>query len=159
IELDPDYASAYAALGQTRLAAAISGWTEFRAEALEQAGNLAQKAIELDADDAEAHRLLGLVYFNRGQFDLALAEQDRAIALNPSDAASYDERGTVLVFMGRPAGALESFDTAAHLNPEAGWFRLEDLGWAYYLERRYDDAVRTWTAAVRLAPDDTYIHA
>jgi len=100
-----------------------------------------------------------LVYFNRGQFDLALAEQDRAIALNPSDAASYDERGTVLVFMGRPAGALESFDTAAHLNPEAGWFRLEDLGWAYYLERRYDDAVRTWTAAVRLAPDDTYIHA
>jgi class 3 adenylate cyclase/TolB-like protein/cytochrome c-type biogenesis protein CcmH/NrfG len=159
IELDPDYASAYAALGQTRLAAAVSGWTEFRSEALEQAGSLAQKAIDLDADNAEAHRLLGSVYFNRGQFDLALAEQDRAIELNPSDAASYDERGTVLVFMGRPADALESLDNAARLNPEASWVRLEMLGWAYYLERRYEDAIRAWTEGVRLNPDDSYMYS
>ncbi len=61
IQLDPAYASAYAALGSTRLNAATSGWTEFRDDALRDAEKMGQKAIELDADNAEAHRLLGRI--------------------------------------------------------------------------------------------------
>ena len=117
IQLDPAYASAYAALGSTRLNAAISGWTEFRDEALRDAETMAQKAIELDADNAEAHRLLGRIYFNRVQFALANAEHDRAIALNPNDAESYDARGEILVYTGHAKEALASFDIAQRLNP------------------------------------------
>ncbi|MEA2783203.1 MAG: adenylate cyclase [Rhodospirillaceae bacterium] len=161
IQRDPTYASAYAALGLTRVAAATSGWTEFRDEALRQAESLAQKAIELDADNAEAHRLLGDVYFNRVQFDLAIAEHDRAIALNPNDAESHDARGRILVYVGRPDEALKSFEIANRLNPNlgSGQIHLEHLGWAYYLERRYEEAVAALTAGVRAGPDDYYIHA
>jgi hypothetical protein len=61
IQLDPAYASAYVALGWTRLRAAISGWTEFRDKALQEAGDLAGKSIALDDSNAEAYRLLGSV--------------------------------------------------------------------------------------------------
>jgi adenylate cyclase len=82
IQLDPTYASAYAALGKTRTIAVGLGWTEFPDDAFEQAERLARKAIDLDKDNAEAHRLLGDVYSYRGQYELAIGEFGRAIELS-----------------------------------------------------------------------------
>jgi TolB-like protein/Flp pilus assembly protein TadD len=159
IELDPAYASAYAALGMTRLKSAVSGWTEFPDEALEQAKRLAQKAIDLDADNAEAHRVLGGVYFNEVQFDLALSEDNRAIDLNPNDAGSYAARGAVLTFTGYPKEAIDSFDIARRLNPSLGAGRLEPVGWAYYLDKRYEDAIMVLKGGLGASPDDYFIYA
>src|SRR5262249_33681386 len=120
IKLDPSYASAYVALGWARLKAAVSGWTEFRDEVLQQAQDLAQKAIDLDDANAGAHRLLGAVYFNRAQFDQAISEDQRAIALNPNDAAVYAALGALLVSTGRAKEAIAAFETAKRLNPSLG---------------------------------------
>src|SRR5262249_23620750 len=62
IELDPGYSAAYAALGFARIKDAVSGWTEFRDEAIQQAKALALKALDLDEANARAHALLGAVY-------------------------------------------------------------------------------------------------
>jgi len=159
IQLDPAYASAYVALGWTRLHAAGRGWTEFPDEALEQAESLAQKAIDLDEGNAQAHALLGAVYFNRGQFDVAIGENERAITLNPNDAASYAARGSILVYTGHAREAIESFEIALRLNPGMGSSRLEPVGWAYYLERRYEEAVKALKAGLRTSPDDYFNHA
>src|SRR5262249_53343924 len=137
IELDSAYSSAYSALGKVRLHAAVSGWTESRGEAVQQAESLAQKAIELDDGNAEAHELLGAVYSDRLQFDLARSEDDRAIALNPNDWATYASRGSDLVSMGHPREAIESFEVAMRLNPSMVATRWNNLGWAYYLDQRY----------------------
>ena len=48
IDLDPNYADAYAALGGSYLEAVVSGWSEFRTEDLERAEALAEKALALD---------------------------------------------------------------------------------------------------------------
>ncbi len=159
VDLDPGYASAYAALGRARLIAAVSGWTEFRDEALKQAETLAQKAIDLDEGNADAHRLLAGVYFNRRQFDLAISEDNRAIALNPNDAESYAARGSILVYTGHPKEAIADFEIAKRLNPGMGSGRLEPVGWAYYLERRYEEAVTTLKTGLRTSPNDYFIHA
>jgi len=159
IQIDRSFASAYAALGWTRLKAAISGWAEFREEALQQAEDMARKAIDIDYDNAEAHRLLGAVYFNRSQFDLAISEYDRAIALNPNDAASYVTRGSILTWTGHARDAIDSFAVARQLNPSLGSGRLEPVGWAYYLDRRYKDAVTAFEAGLHASPDDYFIHA
>jgi TolB-like protein/Tfp pilus assembly protein PilF len=159
IQLDPAYASAYAALAWTRLSAAYSGWTEFREEALQQAQSLAQKAIELDDGNAEAHRVLGSVYLERVRFDLAIGEEDRAIALNPSDAAGYVARGSGLVYTGHPEEAIVDFEIAMRLNPSMGSGRMEPVGWAYYLDHRYGDAVRVLEAGRRTSPDDYFLYA
>jgi adenylate cyclase len=159
IDLDPTYASAYVALGLTRLKAVGYGWTEFPDEALKQAESLAQKAIELDDGSAEAHALLGRVYTIRGQFDVAISEEERAIALNPNDAGSYATRGAVLVYSGHPKEAIESFEIAMRLNPSMGSSRYEPVGWAYYLQRRYEEAVTALQAGVRTSPSDYYNYA
>src|SRR5207244_10955748 len=57
IDLDPNYAAAYAALGGSHFEAVVSGWTEFRQEELEQAETLAQKALALDPTTTSAYRL------------------------------------------------------------------------------------------------------
>jgi TolB-like protein/Flp pilus assembly protein TadD len=159
IELDPDYASAYVALGFTRINSAYAGWTEFPDEALKQAESLAQKAIELDDGNAEAHALLGQVYLNLGQLDVARSETEHAIALNPNDAGSYAARGGVLVYSGRPKEAIESFEIAIRLNPRIGSSQFEPVGWAYYMERRYEEAVATLKAGIRTRPGDYFNHA
>jgi tetratricopeptide (TPR) repeat protein len=58
IDLDPNYAAAYTALGGSHFEAVVSGWTEFRQEELEQGETLAQKALALDPTTTSAYRLL-----------------------------------------------------------------------------------------------------
>jgi adenylate cyclase len=159
IQLDPNYGAAYVALGWVRLKAATSGWTEFREETIQQAMDLAQKAINLDETDAEAHALLAAVYFNGGRFDLAIGEDDRAIDLNPSDASSYAGRAADLVFLGNSNEAIADFEIATRLNPAIVSIRLTPIGWAYYLEHRYREAVAAFTPALAKSPDDYFVHA
>jgi TolB-like protein/class 3 adenylate cyclase/Flp pilus assembly protein TadD len=159
IQLDPGYAAAYVALGWVRLKSAVYGWTEFAGEALNQAEALAQKAIDLDETSSEAHQLLSSVYLNSGKYDLALSEDSRALALNPSDAEAYAGRGSELVFLGRPKEALQDFEIALRLNPGFGSGRMFPVGWAYYLEERYDEAARAFESGLRLDPNDYFIHA
>lgn len=159
IRLDPNYAAAYVALGWARVKAAVSGWTEFREDALHQASALAQKAIALDAADATAHGLLADVYFNNRQFDLALGEDNEALSLNPSDASAYASRATVLVYVGRSGEAIKDFAVATRLNPEIVSDRFNPIGWAYYVQRRYEDAVEAFRPALSKRPDDYFVHA
>ena len=59
IELDPQYAAAYAGLGWTYLLDWFFQWNPDRAQTLERAFELAQRAVALDDSLPEAHRLLG----------------------------------------------------------------------------------------------------
>jgi TolB-like protein/tetratricopeptide (TPR) repeat protein len=156
IALDPNYASAYAALAMTRQTTVSAGWTEQSAEVLLDAERLARKALQLDSSIAQAHAVLADIYLNRRQYDLARAEDDQAIALNPNDAWSHGARGGVLVFAGEPEEALKSFEIAGRLNPAMDIVRQYPLGWAYYLVHRYDDAVRVMEVGVRQNPGDYF---
>jgi adenylate cyclase len=156
IALDPNYASAYVALAMARQTTVSAGWTEQTVETLNEAERLARKALQLDSSNAQAHALLADIYLNRAQFDLARAEDDQAIALNPNDAWSHGARGGVLVFAGEPEEALKSFEIAGRLNPAMDVVRQYPIGWAYYLVRRYDDAVRVMEVGVRQNPGDYF---
>ncbi len=106
IDLDPNYAAAYAALGGSHFEAVVSGWTEFRQDELDQAETLAQKALALDPSTTSAYRVLAFINMYRRRYDLALGQIDRALEINPSDADSYHTRGNILVWAGRAAEAL-----------------------------------------------------
>ena len=64
IDLDPNYAEAYAALGGSHYEAVVSGWTEFRSDELELAESLAQKALALDPTNTRAYRVLALIHLS-----------------------------------------------------------------------------------------------
>jgi tetratricopeptide (TPR) repeat protein len=77
IELDPGYAAAHVGLGRAYLDTALFGWTEWPGQALENAREVARKAVQLDHDDAAGHALLSLIYGFQRQWDLAEAEIDQ----------------------------------------------------------------------------------
>ncbi|HEV8391369.1 MAG TPA: hypothetical protein VGQ35_16070, partial [Dongiaceae bacterium] len=156
IALDPNYAYAYVGLASTRIATVTGGWTEQVAEALNEAEQLAQKALELDSSNAAAHAALADVHLNRRQYDLARAEDDQAIALNPNDAWSHASRAGVLVYVGEPEEAIKSFEIAMRLNPTMDILRQYSVSWAYYLVGRYDEAARLAEAGTSLSPADYF---
>src|SRR5260370_38015437 len=88
-----------------------------------------------------------------------MREAERAMGFNPKDGGSYATGGAVLVYSGHPKEAIESFEIAMRLNPGMGSSRYEPVGWAYYLERRYEEAVTALKAGVRTSPSDYYNYA
>ena len=151
VDLDPNYADAYAALGGSYFEAVVSGWTEFRAEDLERAEELAQKALALDPATTRAYRVLSLINLFRKRYDLALTQIDRAFEINPSDADNYAYRGAILVWAGRAAEALPWLEGALRFD-RANSFAAARLCMAYYLLHRYADAVDACNRALDRNP-------
>ena len=147
IDLDPNYAAAYAELGLSFIEAVASGWTEFIADDLARAETLAQKALSLDSASTTAYRLLAEVHLARRRFDLALGQIDRALEFNPSDAESFSMRGNILVWAGRAAEALPWLEGALRLdNANARATFL--LSTAYYFLDRYSASVEAMDHAL-----------
>ena len=106
IALDPQYAEAYAWLGATYYLEWVWRWSA-DPQTLERALALAQQALALDDSLPIAHSLLSYVYAQKQQYDQAMAEGERAIALDPNNADSYAWQAEVLNFAGRPEEALQ----------------------------------------------------
>ena len=157
IELDPRYASAYVGLGRTYRRAVGHGWTEFPDQALQQAHDFAQKALSLE-ESAAAHRLLGSVYLLWAEYDLAGREMERAIELNPNDWNSRTIQGSVMLYMGRPDEAIRAFETALRFNPRMDADRVYELGLAYYVKGRHEDAITTLEQNLGRNPDHVFSH-
>jgi len=142
IDLDPNYAAAYAALGGSHFEAVVSGWTEFRQEELEQAETLAQKALALDSTTTSAYRLLAIINMYKRRYDLAMGQIDHALEINPNEADSYQIRGTVLVWAGKAAEGLPWLEGALRFDRAQSNTAL-NLCIAYYFLGRYREAVET----------------
>jgi len=151
IDLDPNYAAAYAALGGAHYEAVVSGWTEFREDEVERAESLAQKALALDPATTSAYRLLSNVNMYRRRYDLALGQVDRALEINPSDAESYFARGNILVWAGRAEEAMPWLEGALRFD-RAHALTSQDLCIAYYYLRRYGEAVEAGDRALARSP-------
>jgi TolB-like protein/cytochrome c-type biogenesis protein CcmH/NrfG len=141
IELDPNYAAAYSALAESFYVAVSMGWAETPTEFLGEAEQLADKALTIDNRDVRARILLGRIDIVHHQYEQALAEMDRAIAINPSDAHALAGRGNALMWMGRTDAAIETLEQALRIDPKLHPMDRFALGLAYYLTRRYDAAI------------------
>ena len=155
IDLDPNYAAAYAALGIAHHEAVVSGWTEFPEDDNARAEALAKKALSLDPLTTKAHVLLAIIGMYRKDYDRALAQIDEALAINPSDAECYGTRGSILQWAGKPAEAVPWLEGALRLGgPNTGVF--VDLGIAKYLLAQYGEALDVLDRA--LAHDPGRMH-
>jgi adenylate cyclase len=152
LELDPQYAEAYAFLGWTYFREWSLQWSE-DSQALEQAFALAQKAVALDDSLAQAHVTLGAVYLWKKQYDQAIAEAERAIALDSNFAEAYTWLGETLKFAGRPEEAIGLIEKAMRLNPHYPPFYIFQLGEAYRSTGRYEEAMAAYKKALTRNPN------
>jgi TolB-like protein/class 3 adenylate cyclase len=152
IDLDHEYADAYAALAWTHTKAAEMGWAEWPDRELAHAHDLAQAALRIDPSNQLAHILLALVYSYQQNYELALDHLGRATAANPHNAGNHAERGWVLLVGGRSGEAVTALEEASRFDPSPTPNTFSNLAIAYYLQGRHDDAVTTAQSAVGRYP-------
>jgi class 3 adenylate cyclase/Tfp pilus assembly protein PilF len=157
LQRDANYAAAHAWLGLAYYDVATLGWTEFPEDVMARAEELAQKALSIDPDQLDAHRLLSKVNNARFKSDLALIQVDRALALNSSDAESHAARGDALLWLGRADEAIAALETAFALNPNLAHNDVFALGLAYYTAHRLEDSVRFLERQALRLPDFVFI--
>jgi adenylate cyclase len=143
LAIDPDYARAAAALSETHLIAYAEPYDSdyLSPAALDRALELAETAVRLDARLPQTRAQLGVVLHFKGQHDTAIAEFERAFALNPN---FIDHRyAYVLMCAGEPARAIELLEAGIRLDPFAPPFYSSGfMGVANYTLKRYPEAVR-----------------
>jgi len=152
VALDPQYAEAYMWLGTTYYMEWIWRWS-LDPQNLERTVEQAQRAVALNDSLPAAHSLLSWGYVQKHQYDQAIAEGERAIALDPNRADSYAWQADALNLAGRPEEALKMVKQAMRLNPRyPPWYSFE-LGFAYRLTGRYTEAIATLKEALSRGPN------
>ena len=93
VELDPDYADAWAHLSYMYREEYHHGFNG-RPDPIARAEAAAQQAVELDAANPMLHFSMGQIYFSRREFAAGIAAWERAAALNPNDSVVRATLGT-----------------------------------------------------------------
>jgi adenylate cyclase len=101
---------------------------------------------------------LSWVYEYKQQYDQAIAEGERAVALDPNNADSYAALAEALTFAGRPEEALRMMEQAMRLNPRYPTWYLVELGFAYRMTGRYAEAIITLKDAISRNPNFMTAH-
>ncbi len=90
------------------------------------------------------------------QHEQAIAEAERAIALDPNFAEGYARLGQILTLAGRPEEGLGLVKKAMRLDPHYPPIYLFYLGYAYYVMRQYEEAVAALKRSLTRNPDFLY---
>lgn len=123
VALDPRYAQAQVQLGS---AYDIKAGYLALPELHERALACFRRAIDLAPDLVLAWKEMGSCLISLGREDEGIEAAQRALALDPADAAAHATLGRAyFVGKARFAEAAASYETALRLNPQAGWSALQ----------------------------------
>ena len=182
IAIDPQFASAYAAMCESHLAHYELHRDSERFVKAEQA---CHRALTRDSESSDVHVALGRLYFSGGQYEDSVREFEQALAANARSAEAHIGLGKTLLELKRTAEAEASLQRAIELDPsywagfkEMGNFlfangrfseaaeyygnfatRTEDnatafnnLGAAYYMAGDFSEAAKAWDQSLDLRP-------
>ena len=154
IDIDPQYAFAYAILGKTHLFDVWLGASDSPKESISHAMKLVHKALAIDESLGFAYGLLGFLYTMTGQHEKGIAEAEKAISLEPNSDLAHQALGLALRFGGRPMDAIPIIQKALRLNPFApGTYRF-NLGLSYLFSGQHEEAIIECKKAVEREPDN-----
>jgi tetratricopeptide (TPR) repeat protein len=157
IQLAPDFAPAYVALGNAYAVISIRGGPP-PSVSYPRAREAAEKALQLDASLAEAHALLGEVKVNYDHdWDGGEKEFRQAVELNPNYATAHQWYAEYLASMKRLQEAQAEIDKAAMLDPLSLIINAT-RGETRYLARDPNSAIKVCLHAQELYPNFAEIY-
>jgi tetratricopeptide (TPR) repeat protein len=143
IDLDPNYAKAYAMAAKWHGLTFGQGWSEDPQGDVRETDRLATEAIARDSGDALALALCGhhKAYLLR-DFDRAISLFDRAIAAGPNSALAWTLSSPTYSYIGDTANAIARAERGLRLSPldlDAFWYQTA-LTLAHYAGGNYSEA-------------------
>jgi TolB-like protein/Tfp pilus assembly protein PilF len=152
IDKDTNYAPAYAALAESYQRYSSLGAMASK-EAILKVQEVAQKALKLDPNLAEAHFALAMIAaFHEWNRTAAEERFKRALELNPNFAKAHSWYAIFLMSYDRKyKEALDLIGRAEVLDPLELQVKTH-RGWVYCFQRRFDEAVTLFQNLINLEP-------
>ncbi len=140
VELDAGLAGAASAwLSISYTTEYLNRWNGAGPERLDDARKMAQRALEADGNEPQAHRAMALALLWSGKYEDAEREVETSIALDPNFAGGFTTLGQVRDLAGEHERAIEPLEQALKLDPKYD-VALQFLGRALFALKRYDEA-------------------
>src|SRR5215472_12231575 len=151
---DQNFAQAAAGLARTRL---LRHWdvSPLAPRELEEVKSIIDRALALAPNSPEAHFALGLFfYYGHRQYEMALAEFNRTLELQPNNAKARQWCAYVYRRRGEWERSLADFQRAQEFDPRDAEIPA-NIGGNYLALRQWKDAERAALRAVSIDPQNT----
>ncbi|MDH3902299.1 MAG: tetratricopeptide repeat protein, partial [Xanthomonadales bacterium] len=156
LTLNPGFLNAHIAIARAySIASEDRGIPQ--SEARDQMVEHAQKALSLSPNSSRAHRFLGQVSMEIGEFHEAEVHFNRALELNPGDIHTLHGLGMTLRLIGRAEESVPFYDRAVELDPlspiinESRASLLRDLG-------RFEEAEQQYRTTLQIDPEYVFTY-
>jgi adenylate cyclase len=161
LAIDPNNVRALQMLGVKFWLPAALGVSADPKSDLKRADEFESKALALDPDWTWPHDVKGGILREQGHAEEAVAEHERALALDPSNADAAAQLGIDYRFLGRFDKSLEYFDRAILASPSdpslVYWY--DSKAWANFGLKNYDQAIELARRSIAINPNsDPFAH-
>ncbi len=155
LEIDPRSTLALSGLAFALCWVNLFAWEEDLKGTRANAVETAQRAVDLDENDALAHAVLGWARFNNRQLDGAIAACQRAIERNPSLAIAHSILSICYSWQGENEAAVDHAKWAERLSPRdpahSMWSFARTA--AEFGAANYDEAVEWANLTIEALPE------
>jgi serine/threonine protein kinase/Flp pilus assembly protein TadD len=155
IEIDPNFALAYSALGSSYVNRVLKGLGQSGDH--DKAKNAFKKALGLDPRLLEARMHMVFIYLTGGQKQKARTEVDLLRREYPNDPGVQFVRGVVARLDGDYEKALRSFDRMVRLNPGERVLASYNRGRIFMYQQQYEEAMWELDQGAELEPEHPMI--
>ena len=152
IELDPNYAEAYAIKSRIIIFPYITSTFSVPDDALDTGLSLARKAVELDDLLPLGHGTLGWALMWNREIDEAIIEARKSVELDPNNDRSYMWQSMVLSSAGKGKEAMDSIEKAMRLNPYHEVVFIFSKAMAYFAMDEYENAILQFQQGIEMNP-------
>jgi TolB-like protein/class 3 adenylate cyclase/Tfp pilus assembly protein PilF len=159
VAADPDYGEAHAVLAHAYWrAAGNQPWEQAlgSSQAELNAQSVAHLQEAMKHPSPRALQIAAEKQLNVQQHDAAIANLERAIALDPSNYDSFAWLAYALNLAGRPDAGRRYLDAALRLDPRAAEWLVPDMGFTQFSAGRFEEAAATLEKWVADHPDNTW---
>lgn len=157
IALDAQLASAHSRLAYAIVLSMVYFDAPIDQAKMDAALAAAERAVQLDDQDANGYFALGRVRLARCEYDHAIGALEQALELNPSSAVTHCGLGDSLAYEGLLDQAIEQFELAVRLSPHDpfrwGFFSYRSL--AHLFRGEFQDAA-AWARRAVQVPNAQY---
>lgn len=152
IEIDPQFAEAWAGLSNAWYNLAAWGWYQPYSEGVQKAWEYCNKALEIDPGCAEAHAVKGVYYaYPERNFEASREELQLALELNPNFSTAHQWYAQLMMITGPIEEARRHVNRTLELEPYF-WVMHNLDSWVCYFEQRYSKGLEACFTGYDLNP-------